>query len=42
MGFGIERRCSETGLISSIKESREGSYISNEIRVKREYCDKTK
>lgn len=39
MGFGIERRCSETGLISSIKESREGSYISNEIRVKREYCD---
>ncbi|MCI2779027.1 hypothetical protein ACQR22_02025 [Clostridium perfringens] len=39
MGFGIERRCSETGLISSIKENREGSYISNEIRVKREYCD---
>lgn len=40
MGFGIERRCSETGLISSIKERREGSFISNEIRVKREYCDK--
>ncbi|MGG5461207.1 hypothetical protein [Clostridium sp. B9] len=40
MGFGIERKCSETGLISSVKDERDGNFISNEIKVKRNYCNR--
>lgn len=40
IAFGIERKCNETGLISSVKEHKEGTFISNEINIKRNYCEK--